>query len=255
MSEFYRFGEQGQIETVNTVILKTARVDSQTPTGQISINAQNSGWIAMTADGRMFDEYNHEWSLVPKDLIIDLRLVIANTNVAIPKIEAFSRFIRLKRGDGKYVGAGAIIGESNRAMYVLALNKREGSIMTVDEIQRIEQLSYVSSIEYISFESIESNHLSVDLPFGMIVLPRRSLDNYFFQYKDGAIRIGSGHQLFGQIVGMTMANNGNCLALYYDQATNRCLAEVDNIFAMKMSTIAQGFPVGIFVNPITGNIV
>jgi hypothetical protein len=188
-------------------------------------------------------------------MIIDLRLLIANTNIVIPKIPAFTKFLRLKRGDGKFVGAGAIIGDSNRAMYVLALNKREGSIMTVDDIQVIEQLSYVSSIEYVPFEEVEENNLAIDLPFGMIVIPRRNINNYFFQYKDGAIRIGGSHQLFGQIVGMTMTQNGNCIALYYDQLTNRCLAEVDNIFAMKVSTIAQGMPVGVFVNPMTGNVV
>jgi hypothetical protein len=256
MPEYFTLESGGKVQPVTRVILDGARINSQTPIGEVSTNKQMSGWIAMTADGKMFDELHHEWSLVPKDLILDIRLTLNNPNIVLPKIESFTKFLYIKRGDGKYIGVGAMIKNSTKAMYVLALNQNEGTIVTIDEITDIERLPSVSSIEYVDLDSIEGNHISIDIPFKMLILPRRGFDHYFFQYKDGAIHmIGGPSELYGQVVGMTMNHIGNCIVIYYDQPSNRCLVSIDNLFAMKVSPKAQSIPSGVLMNPITGNIV
>jgi hypothetical protein len=251
MTQWLKFDSNGSVQPVDTFQMEAAKIDSQLPSGDVSISEQNSGWIAKTADGRMYDEAHHEWGFVPKDRIIDIRLILSNSNVAIPKLDMFTRFVYFRRGDGKYIGVGAEL-QNGLIVYLLTLNIREGNVFSLDYIYDIRQLPMVDRIEFVTKESIKDDQISIDLPSKMIVIPRRDSNNYFFQYKDGAIRTGRPASLFGQVIGMTTNHIGNCLVLYYDQPTNRCLVSIDNIFNMRVSLVAQGFPEGIFLNPLTG---
>jgi hypothetical protein len=253
--QWLELNTEGKLKPVTKVEMIEAQIDSQLPAGSVSINEQKSGWIAKTANGKMFDELHHEWSLVPKDMIVDLRLLMHNSNITIPKIPSFDSFVRIKGGDGRYNGVGATIKNTDNIMYVLALNKSDGAIIAIDSLKMVEVLNPVSKLEIISFDSVEENNIEAELPTSMLVIPRRSMDNYFFQYKDGAFRTGVPHQLYGQVAGMTVNKIGNCICLYYDQPYDKCLVSIDNIFAMKVSLTAQGFPAGVFQNPMTGEVV
>ena len=245
----------GTIKPASIYDMNSAKIVSQTPAGSISISNQKSGWIAKTADGRMFDEESHDWSLVPKDMILDIRLLLNNSNVAIPKLDIFNKFMYLKRGDGKTVGMGAAITNSDKIAYLIALNKRDGIIYTIDTLYNIELLPMVSSIEFVEPNSIPGNIFGIELPSKMIIIPKRERNNYFFQYKDGALLLSVGHSvLFGQVIGMITNPIGNCLVLYYDQGQDSCLVSVDNVFNMKVSLKAQGLSDDILINPLLGNV-
>ena len=146
---------------IKEVAVPNIKINSQQPAGQISINDQKSGWVAMSADGRVFDEAHHEWSIVPKDIILDIRMMISDANIAIPKLDMFTKFIYIRRGDGKFVGAGAMIG-AEHAMYILSLNTREGCVFAIDKIKDIELLPYVDKIEYVEFSQVKENIISIN---------------------------------------------------------------------------------------------
>jgi hypothetical protein len=241
----------GMVRPVTPAEVQGARIQSQSPAGSVSTNKQKSGWLARTADGRMFDEAHHDWAVVPKDLLLDVRMVLSNTTIGIPKISLFTKYFYIKRADGQYCGAGALL-QSGVAIYLVSLTKREGVIFTLDSIEAIERLPSIAGIEYVDPEKIDTT-LVVSLPSKTIIIPKRNESNYFFQYKDGAIHLNVPiPSLFGQAIGMITNSIGNCVVLYYDQDNDVCLVSADNIFNMKISINEQGFPTGIFTNPITG---
>jgi hypothetical protein len=247
--------DEGVIRPVTTTEMQGCKVESQLPAGSISQNEQKSGWLAKTADGRMFDEAHHEWRLVPKDLVIDIRMVLTNTTIAIPKIPLFTEFFYIKRNDGQHSGAGAVL-QNGLAIYLLSLNKREGVIFSIDYLETLYRLPHITSLQKMKPEDIKENILSISLPSSTVIMPRRQINNYFFQYKDGAVHLNFPvPSLFGQVIGMITNNIGNCLVLYYDQANDACLVSADNIFNMKVSLESQGLPRGYLTNPMTGEVI
>ncbi len=223
-------------------------LEGSNPNFNQSMNAQQrSRWIAYMADGKNMSEEKDDWTIVPKEKIVGLGMVVPRMSIIVPSVgEGFQTF-ELTNGHG----VGTVVDKMGNCMYVEADVAKGAAVFKIGNISEMQVKFYNMA----DVKTDDGNALAVDLPGNMLLIPAGNKNFKFIQYKDGIREIiGARDKLLGQVIGAIVDKMGNYIYAYHDNIEQAVVIMMNNVFAKscKLSLSVQGIDKSTLINPFKG---